>query len=65
MKRRHFIQVPATASILASTALFSNAAVSRREVLVNAGADREGEPFGYLDATFEVKVSAKILKDVA
>jgi quercetin 2,3-dioxygenase len=57
VKRRYFI--PAAASILASTPGLTNAAAPRREIQVNAGADREGEPFALLDATFEVKVSGK------
>lgn len=58
MKRRHFVQLPA-ASIAISTALFTRAAETRREVLVNAGSDRESDPIAFLDATFDIKVSGK------
>lgn len=43
----------------AASASPSDAAEPRGEVFVTAGADRDGEPFTFLDATFRVKVSGK------
>ena len=60
MKRRQVIQIPAIAALIAtSTELFSDTPATRKEVLVNAGADRDNEPIHFLDAIFDVKVSGK------
>jgi hypothetical protein len=54
MERRQFVQLSVATSILTSTALSDNV---RKETLITAGSDRDGEPFQLLDATFQVKVS--------
>jgi mannose-6-phosphate isomerase-like protein (cupin superfamily) len=59
MKRRRFIQLPLVTSTLAASSLSDDIDPLRREVVVNAGADRDGKPFDFLDATFHVKVSGK------
>src|SRR5947209_6719869 len=59
MKRRELIKLPAGLAIAASTASLSEAAEPRRELLVNAGSDRDSDPISFLDATFDVKVSGK------
>jgi mannose-6-phosphate isomerase-like protein (cupin superfamily) len=61
MKRRDFFKLPPAAAIITSAGLSSdaNAAELRREVVVNAGTDRDEDPIHFLDATFDVKVSGK------
>ncbi len=59
MKRRQFAKLPLAVSALASAALSDSNLPSRKELLVNAGADRDSQPFDFLDATFQVKVSGK------
>ena len=61
MKRRDFFKLPAAAVIITSTGLTgdANAAELRREILVDAGSDRDRDPITFLDATFDVKVSGK------
>ena len=60
MKRRELLALPATAVVVAaSSASLSGAAQPRGEVFVSAGSDRDRDPFTFLDATFQVKVSGK------
>ncbi len=60
MKRREFLQISAAAALAAhSNDLLGDAAPLRKELLVNAGADRDNEPISFLDAVFDVKVSGK------
>jgi mannose-6-phosphate isomerase-like protein (cupin superfamily) len=60
MKRRQVIQFPAVAALITtSTELFSDASVPRKEVLVNAGADRDDKPIEFNATTFHVKLSGK------
>jgi quercetin 2,3-dioxygenase len=61
MKRREFFGLPSSAALVGAVASLSdgNAAETRKEVFVNAGADRVGDPIKFLDATFDVKVSGK------
>jgi quercetin 2,3-dioxygenase len=59
MKRRQFVQLPLAVSAVATNSLSDEIKQSRNEVLVNAGNDRDGKPFEFLDATFQVKVSGK------
>jgi mannose-6-phosphate isomerase-like protein (cupin superfamily) len=61
MKRRDFFKLPPAAAIITSTGLSgdANAAELRREILVDAGSDRDKDPITFLDATFDVKVSGK------
>jgi hypothetical protein len=44
---------------VAANSLSNQVKQSRNEVLVNAGNDRDGKPFEFLDAAFQVKVSGK------
>ena len=61
MKRRNFLKLPTAAAIITSAGLSNdaNAAELRREILVNAGSDRDRDPITFLDSTFDVKVSGK------
>jgi mannose-6-phosphate isomerase-like protein (cupin superfamily) len=59
MKRRQFVKLPLAASALASETLSDTNHPSLKEVFVIAGADRDRQPFDFLDATFQVKVSGK------
>lgn len=59
MKRRHFVQFSLATSIVTPSAFSDNPRTTRRETLVTAGTDRDGEPFQLLDATFQVKVSGR------
>ena len=59
MKRRELLKFPAAAALAATGVSLSDAAQPRGEVFVNAGTDRDGAPFTFLDASFEVKVSGK------
>lgn len=65
MKRRFFFRFPLVAGMLASARSSMGAVVAQvfspsgKRVLVKAGADRDNEPFQFLDATFDVKVSGK------
>jgi mannose-6-phosphate isomerase-like protein (cupin superfamily) len=61
MKRREFLSLPSSVALVGAVASLSdgNAAETRKEVFVNAGSDRDGNPITFLDATFDVKVSGR------
>lgn len=59
MRRRELLALPATAAVAVSSAALTQAAEPRGEVFVSAGSDRDRDPFTFLDATFQVKVSGK------
>jgi quercetin 2,3-dioxygenase len=59
MERRQFVQLTLVASAFKSEAYSGKGHQSRKEVLVDAGTDRDGQPFEFIDATFQVKVSGK------
>jgi mannose-6-phosphate isomerase-like protein (cupin superfamily) len=61
MKRRDFFKLSPAAAVITATGLSgdANAAELRKEILVNAGSDRDNDPITFLDATFNVKISGK------
>lgn len=59
MRRRDLLALPAAAAVAVSSASLTHAAEPRGEVFVSAGSDRDRDPFTFLDATFQVKVSGK------
>ncbi|HVV44624.1 MAG TPA: cupin domain-containing protein [Bryobacteraceae bacterium] len=61
MKGREFLSLPSSVARIGTVASLSdgNAAETRKEVIVNAGDDRDGDPIKFLGATFDVKVSGK------
>jgi mannose-6-phosphate isomerase-like protein (cupin superfamily) len=69
MNRRLFFSFPLVAAVFASARSTIGAVVAQvlspnaKRVLVKAGADRDNQPFQFLDATFHVKVSGKDNED--
>lgn len=65
MNRRLFLRLPLVAAALASTRSAIRSALAqvvpshREKVWVKAGADRDNQPFNFVGATFQVKVSGK------
>jgi hypothetical protein len=59
MKRRQFFRLPWAVPTLVAGSLSGPLEAATEEVVVRAGADRDGKPFEILGATFQVKVSGK------
>jgi mannose-6-phosphate isomerase-like protein (cupin superfamily) len=59
MKRRAFLQLPLVAAAISAADSDITAQAGGPALVVRAGADRDNEPFTWLDATFHVKVSGK------
>ena len=59
MKRRQFFRLSWAVPTLVAGSLSGPLEAATEEVVVRAGADRDGKPFEILGATFQVKVSGK------